>query len=102
MERSKAESFTAYLKEKQRLERSKLAAPVGGGTAMSVLAAFAGLPSMPLTALQSASGMSFVEFAEALMRLQSSGYLTIGGEPGAETADLTPLGAEVAALARPA
>ena len=99
MERSKAESFTVYLKEKQRLERAT--APATGGTAMSILAALAGGSHMALTELQSASGMSFADFAEAIQRLQNSGYLILSGDPGREVAELTRLGEDVAQLARP-
>ena len=74
---SKAESFTAYLEAKQ-LGAKALAAPVAGGTA---------------------SGMSFTSFAEAIKRLQDSGYITLNGPPGVESAQLTPLGADVASLA---
>ena len=102
MERSKAESFTAYLEEKQRQERAKSAATATSGTAMSILAALTGGRHMALTELQAASGMSFADFAEALKRLQNSGYLTISGEPGREVAELTRLGEDVAELARPA
>src|ERR1700682_1324952 len=102
MERSKAESFTAYLEEKQRMERSERAAPVTGVTALSILGALAEAPGarMALVELQAASGMSFVDFAEALKRLQASGYLTVNGGLGQEAAELSRLGAEVADLAR--
>ncbi|MGA2592917.1 MAG: hypothetical protein ABSH32_23635 [Bryobacteraceae bacterium] len=102
MAQSKAESFTAYLEAKQRWDRAKKAAPtVGGGTALSILAVLAGNAGqpMPLTDLQAASDMSFSSFAEAIKRLQDSGYLTLVGTPGAESAQLTKLGAEVASLA---
>jgi DNA-binding MarR family transcriptional regulator len=98
---SKAESFTAYLEAKQ-LGAKALAAPVAGGTALSILAVLAGNPghSMQLMPdLQAASGMSFTSFAEAIKRLQDSGYITLNGPPGVESAQLTPLGADVASLA---
>ena len=104
MERSKADSFTAYLEEKQRLERARRPAPAAGGTALSLLGALIAAPDqrMPLAELQTTSGMTFADFAEAIKRLQASGYLTLGGEPGSETAELTRLGEDVARLARPA
>ena len=46
--------------------------------------------------------MRFTDFSQALQRLTDSGYLTLTGEPGREVAQLSKLGAEVAALARPA
>jgi len=104
MERSKAESFTAYLEAKQRRERSRAAGSASPGTAFTILAALAGNSGqpMPLSELQAASGMSFTSFAEAVKRLQDSGYITLAGAPGSESAQLTVLGNEVAALARPA
>jgi hypothetical protein len=100
-----ANSFTTYLEEKQRWEREKQAAPVGAGTAFSVLAvlgASAG-QSMPLMPdLQAASRMDFANFADAIKRLQAMGYIILAGAPGNESAQLTELGADVAALARTA
>ena len=103
MERSKADSFTAYLQEKQRLEKAERPAPAAGGTALSLLGALAEAPERPmaLAELHTASGMTFGDFAEALKRLQASGYVTISGAPGGETAELTRLGEDVAELARP-
>lgn len=104
MAQSKAESFTAYLEAKQRARKEKESAPAAGGTAFSILAVLAvntGQP-MPLPNLQAASGMSFTSFAEAIKRLQESGYITVTGAPGSEAAQLTALGRDVAALARPA
>ena len=56
---------------------------------------------MALSDLQRASDMTFFEFAECLKRLMGVGYLTVIGQPGRETAQITNLGAEVADLARP-
>jgi hypothetical protein len=98
-------SFIPYLEAKQKRERAERNAPRGtGGTAFSVLVALAADPEgvMALSDLQPASRMSIFEFAESLKRLAASGYLTIDGEPGNETAQLTKLGIEVADLARPA
>jgi hypothetical protein len=104
MAQSKAESFTAYLEAKQQRKRAEPPQQTGGGTALSILAVLAGSgrDATPLPDLQAASGMSFTDFAEAVKRLQDSGYLTIAGAPGSETAQLTKLGQDVAALARPA
>jgi hypothetical protein len=104
MEQSKAESFTAYLQAKLSRQKTEETAPVAGGTAFSVLAVLArnaGLP-MVLPDLQAASGMSFTGFAEAIKKLEDSGYITLTGAPGSESAELTALGSDVAALARPA
>ena len=99
MERSKADSFTAYLEYKQQLEKQKT--PATGGTALSILAALAknANQSLPVAELQPASGMSLLDFAEALKRLRDSGYITMTGTPGQETVALTPLGNDVASLA---
>jgi DNA-binding MarR family transcriptional regulator len=105
MERSKAESFTAYLEAVQRSERAARAVPTtsGGGTALTLLAALAvdGQGVMLLSDLQEASGMTFLDFSQALKRLVDAGYLTVKGEPGRESVVVTKLGAEVADLARP-
>jgi hypothetical protein len=103
MGQSNASSFTTSLREMQRWEKEKQAAPVAPGTAFSVLALLAenaALPK-PLSDLQAASGMSFTDFAEAIKRLQESGYITLSGPPAAESALLTEFGADVASLARP-
>jgi hypothetical protein len=102
MERSKADSFTAYLQEKQRLEKTERSAPAPGGTALSLLGALTEATEhrMALAELHIASGMTFGDFAEALERLQASGYLNVSGAPGGETAELTRLGQDVAELAR--
>jgi len=102
MERSKADSFTAFLKEKQRL-KSMRQPQQQGATPLSILNVLADAPrqQMPVQDLQAASGMSFTGFAEALKALQESGYLALSGPPGGESAVLTPLGVDVAGLARP-
>jgi len=103
MGRSPAESFIPYLQYKQRLERAKQPAAVAGGTPFSLLAVLSDAPgrTIPLTELQAAGGMGFEDFAEAVKHLEGSGYLTISGDPGKESAELTALGADVADLARP-
>jgi hypothetical protein len=101
MERSKAESITAYLEARQK-ERAAPAAPASGGTSLSLLAALAGAPqgTMVLAELQQASGMNFGDFLQAIKRLADTGFLTVSGQFGSETAQLTKLGSEVADLAR--
>ena len=102
MERSNASSFTAYLKEKQRL-RAAQQPPPAGATPLSLLQVLADASGhqLPVKDLQSASGMFFTDFAEALKSLKQSGYLTLSGPPAEEVAGLTPLGENVAQLARP-
>ena len=104
MERSKADSFTAYLEAKQRRQKERQAQPVSGGTPLSILGIIAasGANAMPLADLQASSGMNFTSFAESIKRLRDSDYIVITGAPGGESAELTKLGNEVAALARPA
>ena len=102
MERSKADSFTAFLQEKQRLKSTSQ--PLAqGATPLTLLKVLADAPQqqMPVQDIQAASGMSFSAFAEALKALQESGYLAVSGPPGGESAVLTPLGVDVAGLARP-
>ena len=97
---AKADSFTAYLEAKQRLQSS--APTAAGATPLSLLFKLAEAGQMPLADLQAASGMAFGEFAAAVKDLGNSGYLTVSGEPGHENAELTPLGENVARLAQPA
>jgi len=101
MERSKADSFTAYLEARQK-ERAAPTPPTSSGTSLGLLAALAGAPrgTMALTELQQASGMGFGDFSQSLQRLADTGYLTVSGQPGSETAQLTKLGSDVAELAR--
>ena len=104
MERSKADSFTAFLTEKQRLKAMRQPQQQGAGaTPLSLLNVLAEAPQqqMPVQELQAASGMSFTGFATALKALQESGYLALSGPPGGESAVLTPLGVDVTGLARP-
>ncbi len=97
---SKADSFSAYLEAKQKSAQSQKPAAVAGGTALSVLAVLSKAPqtAMGIRDLQEASGMSFLEFSQALKRLQDSGYVEISGEAGQEQAALTRLGLDVASL----
>jgi predicted transcriptional regulator len=100
MERPKADSFTAYLEQKQRAGSSAKTAP--GSTPLTVLIKLAGAPGqqMPLTELMTVTGLAFVDFAEAVKTLSSSGYIAVAGSPGSEVASLTKLGESVAQLAR--
>src|SRR5262245_25222054 len=101
MEQSKADSFTTFLKEKQRLKKMQQPAQQGA-TPLSLLTELAAAPQqkMPVRDLQSASGMGITSFADALKTLQTSGYLTLSGTPPDELANLTALGIDVAQLTR--
>jgi hypothetical protein len=122
-QQSKAGSFSAYLGAWE--QRPIAAAPSGGALAapvaaassgsalaapiaaassassMSLLQALAGADQkqMVVKDLQAASGMGFLNFADALRNLEQSGFLTLSGRPSAEIAKLTPLGEEVSRLA---
>ena len=98
-QQSKAESFSAYLGAK---ERSRSSAAPSSGTPLALVNALAGAEQMqmPVTELMTASGMAFSDFADALKSLEKSGYLTLSGPASAEVAKLTPLGEDVARLAR--
>jgi hypothetical protein len=100
MERLKADSFTAYLEAKQRMDQARK--PATGATAFSLLTLLADAPAkaMPVTGLMAASSMAFGPFADALKSLGDLGYLTLTGPPGSEVATLTRLGEEVSQLAR--
>ena len=108
--RSPAESFTAYLEAKQRLKwseegaRSTTAGGAAATTPLSLLFKLADAPmaEVKLAELQTASGMPFAAFAEAIKSLGTLGYVTVTGLPGSEIVSLTELGREVSRLARPA
>ncbi len=102
MESSKADSFTAFLQEKQRLKSMRQTAQPGASP-LTLLQVLAGAPDrkMPIQQIQAASGMAFAGFAEALTGLRNSGYLILTGPPGGESAALTGLGVDVAGLTRP-
>jgi hypothetical protein len=104
VERSKADSFTAYLEAKQRLKATATAPGGTGSTPLSLLLTLAEAPlaEMKLIDLQAASGMPFEEFAEAVKNLGASGYLAVAGPPGNEIVILTERGRDVSSLARPA
>jgi hypothetical protein len=101
VERSKADSFTAYLEAKQRLKATNAAPSPSGSTPLSLLFTLAGAPQaeMKLADLQAASGMPFDAFAGAVKNLGDLGYLTVAGPPGSEVVTLTNLGREVSRLA---
>jgi len=101
MERSKADSFTAYLEAKQRSKSSEQTP--SGGTPLALLNALANAEKhqVPVTELMATSGMSLPDFADALKNLRESGYLTLSGPPSAQIATLTKLGEDVSRLARP-
>jgi hypothetical protein len=99
------DNFIRYMEAKQKERPASTVAPAAsGGTAFSLLAAFADEPdgAIALPDLQRAAGMSFLDFSQAVKRLEESGFLTLSGEPGQETARLTRVGKDVALLARPA
>jgi len=101
MERSKAESFTAYLEARQK-ERAAPPVPATGGTSFGLLAALASAAAMGHGAGRVAAGQrhELCGLSQSIKRLEDTGYLTIGGQPGSETAQLTKLGSQVADLAR--
>lgn len=99
MERSKADSFSAYLEAKQR---SKASPAPTGGTALSLLTTLARAPqkTMPVTDLMASCGMGITAFADALKSVRELGYITVSGPPTAESATLTAMGEEVARLSQ--
>jgi len=103
MQRAKADSFTTFLEEQQRLKSSARPSTTGA-TPLTLLFRLAEAPGlqMTVTELMTASGMSFTDFADALKNLKESGYLTLSGPPSNEVATLTKLGEDVSRLARPA
>jgi predicted transcriptional regulator len=99
MERPKADSFTTFLEAQERAHRGT---PVTGPTPLTLLFKLAEAPQaeMRVTELMAASGMSLIDFAEALKNLKDSGYLTLSGPPNNESATLTKVGEDVARLAQ--
>jgi len=107
MQRTKADSFNAYLEEKQRAKSSAPRAPGGspattGKTPLSLLFALAQVPGqrMSLTDLMPVAGLAFADFAAAVKTLSESGYITVTGPPSSEIATLTKQGEDVARLAQ--
>ena len=74
MERSKADSFTAFLKEKQRLKSTRQPQEQGATplTLLRILAD-ASQHQMLVQDIQAASGMSFIAFAKASKRCRNPG-----------------------------
>jgi hypothetical protein len=104
MDSSKLTSFIPYLEAKQKARETRSADAPKGGTAFSILPALAAAPNgvMKLSELQSAIGMNFLEFADAVKQLIGLDYLTLTGNPGGESAQISAQGAKVADLARSA
>ena len=106
MERSKADSFTAFLEAQQSrkvsAQKTSPAASASGGTVLPLLVTLARAPKqqMPVAELMVSSGLGFTDFAEALKSLGDLGYLTLAGPPSNEIASLTKLGDDVSRLAR--
>jgi DNA-binding IclR family transcriptional regulator len=99
MQPSKADSFSAFLEAKQR---SKSSAAPSVGTALGLLNTLANADQqqMAVNDMMAGSGMALTDFADALKTLKDSGYLTLSGTAGAETAKLTGLGQDVTRLSR--
>ncbi len=93
-------SFTPYL---EYMDRNKEAPQPAAASPLSLLQILAGqsTPALPMTALQTLSGMEPVRFREALKGLLDTGYITIEGAALDAVVKLTDSGAKVAALARP-
>jgi predicted transcriptional regulator len=58
--------------------------------------------ALPMTDLETLSGMEANQYRESLKRLRDAGYIAIEGDQLAEVVRLTDRGAEVARLAQPA
>jgi hypothetical protein len=58
--------------------------------------------SLPFFQLQAQSAMDPAQYGEALKGLRDAGYITVDGEALSQTVRLTPGGAQVVKLARPA
>lgn len=94
-------SFLPFLEYSQRHKTSLHSAP-GSPLALLEILFRQNPPSLPLFDLQTREGMDPSRYAEALKSLRNAGYITFEGEAPEKLVHLTPRGAEVVRLARPA
>ncbi|SPE39421.1 hypothetical protein SBA3_3200002 [Candidatus Sulfopaludibacter sp. SbA3] len=93
-------TFLPFLEYANR-EKLGQRAPASPLTLLEILARDEG-QALPLFELQARSGMEPSRYAEALKSLRNAGYLAVEGEALEQVVRLTPSGAEVVRLARPA
>lgn len=93
MDRPRLGSFTPFLEERARLEKSE-AADVSPIRLLTLLSQSGG--AMSTADLMQASGMPISSFAEALQTVRIAGFVQVGGDP--EAARLTDKGKDIAAL----
>ena len=93
-------TFLPYMeyKNRERLAQPQPASPL---TLLEILTQQAER-SLPLFELQTQSGMDPSRYAAALKSLRDPGYIAIEGEAPEQVVRLTPSGAQVRQLARPA
>jgi predicted transcriptional regulator len=93
-------TFLPYMeyKNRERLAQPQPASPL---TLLEILTQQAER-SLPLFELQTQSGMDPSRYAAALKSLRDPGYIMIDGEAPEQVVRLTPSGAQVLQLARPA
>ena len=93
-------TFLPYMeyKNRERLAQPQPASPL---TLLEILTQQAER-SLPLFELQTQSGMDPSRYAAALKSLRDPGYIAIEGEAPEQVVRLTPSGAQVLQLARPA
>lgn len=99
--KSKPGSFLPFLEDSQRKESYPSSAPSSPLTLLEILARQS-QQSLPLFDLQTLTKMDPPRYAEALKSLQSASYISIEGEAPDQVVRLTPAGAGVARIARPA
>ncbi|MCP5110063.1 MAG: hypothetical protein GY953_04435 [bacterium] len=100
MEKQRIGSFTAYLEEKQRLQRSRQpASKVSAINLLPILAAAEG-KELPVSELMSRSGLGFGDFSKAYVSLETAGLIELDSGSGEEVIRLTAKGEEIAAVAQ--
>jgi hypothetical protein len=99
--KSKPGSFLPFLEDSQRKEWSTQSPPASPLTLLEILARQS-QQSLPLFDLQTLGKMDPPRYAEALKSLRSASYIAIEGEAPEQVVKLTPTGADVVRIARPA
>ena len=99
--KSKPGSFLPFLEDTQKSAAFTPSAPASPLTLLEILARQS-QQSLPIFDLQTLSKMDPPRYAEALKSLRSASYIAIEGEAPEQVVKLTPTGADVVRIAKPA
>jgi len=94
-------SFLPFLESSERGAPAPQSTPGSPLTLLEILSRQA-QQSLPIFDLQTLSGLDPSRYGEALKSLRGAGYIEITGDAPEQTVRLTPGGAQVVKLARPA